>query len=254
VDLRRDFSFCRLYWWTVCLYYLSFCRLHWWTVCLYYLSFCRLHWWTVDVTFLSVDCWWPVYRRYFYVCFLFWWTVDVTFLSADCTGGLFVDVTFLSIGCTRYCNSDWLNDFCNFACKSKALSEVFISFMILCILLLDVLTVFHTLSVFLVLSIWYLVFPLVYARYALFSLRMRTAGVLNKAVKALMMIYTTYKVDCVICICSSDQVAVLQTVINDREKHAKHSQALDAVCKGIAVRGRNWGKVTIKLLLNQTKT
>ena len=78
-----------------------------------------------------------------------------------------------------------------------------------------------------------------YARCALLSLRMNAVGVLNTAVKALMMIYTTYKGVCVICICSPDQVAVLQTVINDREKHAKHSQALHAVCKGVAVRDQN---------------
>jgi succinylarginine dihydrolase len=41
--------------------------------------------------------------------------------------------------------------------------------------------------------------------------------------------------------CSPDQVAVLQTMINDREKHAKHSQALHAVCEGIAVHVRNCG-------------
>ena len=79
----------------------------------------------------------------------------------------------------------------------------------------------------------------VYARYALLSLPMKTVGILNTAIKALMMIYTAYKRGCVICICSPDQVAVLQTVINDREKHAKRSQALHAVCKGIAVRGRS---------------
>ena len=77
------------------------------------------------------------------------------------------------------------------------------------------------------------------ARCALLSLRMKTAGVLNTAIKALMMIYTTHKGGCVICICCPDQVAVLQTVINDREKHAKHSLARHAVCKGIAVRSRN---------------
>jgi hypothetical protein len=61
----------------------------------------------------------------------------------------------------------------------------------------------------------------------------KTAAVLNIAVRAVMMMCTTYKRDGVICIYSPDQVAVLQTVINDREKHAKHSQALHAVCKGL---------------------
>jgi hypothetical protein len=90
----RYFSFCRLYWWTVCWRYFSFCRLCWWTVCWRYFSFCRLCWWTVcwryfsvdcadglsvDVTFLSVDCWWTVCWRYFSFCRLCWLTVDVTF-------------------------------------------------------------------------------------------------------------------------------------------------------------------------------
>jgi len=83
------------------------------------------------------------------------------------------------------------------------------------------------------------VLTVVYARCALLSLQMKTVGILNTAIKALMMIYTTYKRGCVICICIPDQVAVLQTVINDREKHAKHSQAVHAACKGIAVRDRN---------------
>jgi hypothetical protein len=68
---------------------------------------------------------------------------------------------------------------------------------------------------------------------------MKTVIVQNKAIKALMMIYTKYKGDCVICMCSPAQAAVLPIMINDREKQAKLSQALQMVCEGIAVRVRD---------------
>jgi len=82
-----------------------------------------------------------------------------------------------------------------------------------------------------------LVLPLFTHGMLCYRFEMKTVGVRNTAIKALMMIYTTYKGGCLICICSPDQVAVLQTVINGHEKHAKHSQTLHAVCKGIAVGG-----------------
>ena len=160
-----------------------------------------------------------------------------------------VDVTFLSVDCTVpvCCESDCWPTVLWICCEGEVLFELFISFMTFCLLLLDGLTFLHTLSVFFMFR-WF------YAWFALFSLQMKTVGVLNTAIKVLMMIYTTYKGVCVICICSLDQVAVLQTVINDREKQAKHSQALHAVYKGTAVRGRKWGEVTIRLLLlNPTK-
>lgn len=50
------------------------------------------------------------------------------------------------------------------------------------------------------------------------------------------MVYVKYKEDSVICICSPDQVAVLQIMINDREKLAKHSQALHTAYAGLVVR------------------